>query len=230
MNPVVVIPTYQERRSLRNVVEHVLAFGARVLIVDDSSPDGTGDLADDLARRHDGRVFVLHRPAKSGLGSAYREGFRRALDLGGDPICEMDADGSHRPEDLPRLFAALADADVAIGSRRVRGGHIVGWGPHRHVMSAGAMFVARKLLGLRTRDVTSGFRCYRRSVIEKLLSRPFASGGYAFQEEALMRCERMGSRIAEVPVTFADRTEGRSKLGWKDIAEFFSVMWRLRKE
>src|SRR5512142_2276400 len=187
MKSLVVIPTYNERENVETIVLAVLAAGGEgtdVLVVDDASPDGTGALADALAETHPGRVSVLHRQGKLGLGSAYLEGFRLGLGRGYDAVCEMDADGSHDPSALPLLLAeAERGADVAIGSRRVAGGQVVGWGPHRHLMSGGAMALSRLALGLRTKDVTSGFRCYRADVARALLSMPIRSNGYAFQEE-----------------------------------------------
>lgn len=232
MRILVVIPTYNERENVDTVVRAVLAQpGAfSVLIVDDASPDGTGELADALAAANPGRVEVLHRQGKLGLGSAYLAGFRRALDGGYDAVCEMDADGSHDPAVLPRLAAAVEKgADLAIGSRRIPGGMTVGWGPHRHLMSGGAMLLARLALGLRTKDVTAGFRCYRAALARELLGVGIESGGYAFQEETVFYAEKLGYRVVEVPIVFRDRTLGRSKLTWREVAQFFAVIGKLRR-
>lgn len=232
MRTLVVIPTYNERENLRSAVAGVLAGGEglSVLVVDDASPDGTGMLADELAAEHPGRVTVLHRAGKQGLGSAYLAGFRRAVEQGYDAVCEMDADGSHDPAALPLLTAAVErGADLSIGSRRVPGGSVEGWGPHRHFMSNGAMMLARAALGLRTKDVTSGFRCYRRAVAEALLALPIASGGYAFQEETVFYAERLGFKVVEVPIVFRDRRMGTSKLTWREVAQFFSIIGTLRR-
>jgi glycosyltransferase involved in cell wall biosynthesis len=233
MRTLVVIPTYNERENIESIVAGVLGLerpGLEILIVDDASPDGTGRLADTLATNHAGRVRVLHRPAKSGLGSAYIAGFRMALEKGFDAACEMDADGSHAPESLPQLLDAVERGDdVAIGSRRVKGGRVIGWGPHRHLMSWGAMSFSRLLLGMKTHDITAGFRCYRRRAIEAILRLPIASSGYAFQEETLYYCEKLGFRIAEVPIIFRDRVRGGSKLSYREVPAFFSTILRLRR-
>ena len=232
MRALVVIPTYNERENLRAAVTGALAAGERfsVLVVDDASPDGTGALADELAAARPDRVEVLHRAGKQGLGSAYLAGFRRAVERGFDAVCEMDADGSHDPAALPLLAGAIErGADLAIGSRRVPGGSVEGWGPHRHFMSNGAMLLARLALGLKTKDVTAGFRCYRRALAEKLLSLPIASGGYAFQEETVYYAERLGYEVVEIPIVFRDRKHGASKLTWREVAQFFSIIGRLRR-
>lgn len=233
MRTLIVIPTYNERENIETLVARILALGrpdVAVLVVDDASPDGTGRLADDLARRHPERVSVLHRPAKSGIGSAYLAGFRLAAERGFDAACEMDADGSHDPDALPALLRAVErGADLAIGSRRIPGGKVVGWGPHRHFMSGAAMTLSRLALGLKTRDVTSGFRCYRRKAIDALLSLPIASNGYAFQEETLFFIERAGLKVVEVPIVFRDRERGTSKLTWHEVAQFFAIIGRLRR-
>lgn len=230
MNSLVIIPTFNERENVDAAVRGAIAAhpSVSVLVVDDRSSDGTGRIADSLAAEMSSRVFVLHRAGKYGLGSAYLEGFRFGFSRGFDLFFEMDADGSHDPADLARLIAAAADADVVIGSRRAPGGKIIGWGVHRHVLSAGAMSIARFFLDLKTRDVTAGFRCYRRAVVERLLTLPIASNGYAFQEETLFYCERFGFRIAEVPVTFRDRMKGESKMSFAEAMGFFATVARLR--
>lgn len=233
MKTLVVIPTYNEIENLETVVTKILGLnepGLELLVVDDNSPDGTGALADHLAAA-DVRVHVLHRAEKNGLGGAYLAGFAwgRARDY--DVLCEMDADGSHNPADLPRLLQAVADgADLAIGSRRVKGGHVVGWGPHRHVMSWGAATLSRLALGLKTHDITAGFRAYRATVIDQLLAAGVKSNGYAFQEETVFLCERAGRRIVEVPVIFVDRRLGKSKLSPKEARAFFATIVKLRRQ
>ncbi|MBN1584899.1 polyprenol monophosphomannose synthase [Candidatus Uhrbacteria bacterium] len=231
MKTIFVIPTYNERDSLPRVAEAVLALPEKVdlLVVDDGSPDGTGGVADRLATGNPGRISVLHRPARAGLGSAYRDGFRWGLGRGYGAIGEMDADGSHDPSDIPHLLATVCGgADLAIGSRRVSGGRIVGWNARRHLMSWGAATATRLLLGLKTRDVTAGFRLYRSSLVSELLETGISANGYAFQEETLYLCERLGAKIAEVPVTFRDRKAGVSKLRWRDIAELTATIRRLK--
>jgi dolichol-phosphate mannosyltransferase len=228
MKTLVVIPTYNERENVGRIVPEVLrAADVSVLVVDDASPDGTGALADELVAANPGRVFVLHRQGKLGLGSAYLEGFRFGIDRGFEAVCEMDADGSHDPAILPALVAAAAGG-VAIGSRRVPGGKVVGWGPHRHMMSWGAMSLSRWALGLATRDVTSGYRCYRRDAVEALLGLGIRSDGYAFQEETLYHCERLKFGVTEIPIVFRDRERGKSKLSPREVWPFLKTVLRLR--
>ena len=227
----VVIPTYNERANLAALVGRLfkLELPLSVLVVDDASPDGTGRLAEELARRYAGKFFVLHRASKFGLGSAYREGFACAMARGASVVGEMDADLSHNPEDLPRLWQKLAaGAEVVVGSRRVRGGKIKGWSWRRHLMSWGANAVARLILGLKTHDVTAGFRLYQVKVLQRVPWRQVKSEGYAWQEEILFLLERAKANIAEVPVVFNDRSHGKSKLRARDIKEFFVTLTRLK--
>ena len=233
MKTLVVVPTYNERENLETVVTAIMGLGIAglaVLVVDDNSPDGTGGLADEMARRYPERVFAMHRKGKLGLGTAYLEGFRYGLDRGFDAVCEMDADGSHEPGSLRALLAEIGrGADVVVGSRHVAGGKVIGWGPHRHFMSNGAIAFSRLALGLKTRDVTSGFRCYRSKAAAELLRRPIKSNGYAFQEETIFYCEKLGFVVREIPIIFRDRVKGSSKLSWREIAHFFSIIGKLRK-
>ena len=233
MRTLVIIPTYNERENLETIIRGVLAVGRpdlSMLVIDDASPDGTGKLADTLSARYPDKVFVMHRAGKLGLGSAYLAGFRSGLDRGFEAVCEMDADGSHDPSVLPLLLAEVErGADLAIGSRRVAGGRVIGWGPHRHLMSGGAMALARLALGLRTKDVTSGFRCYRDTVVRALLALPIKSSGYAFQEETVFYAERSGFKVVEVPIVFRDRRHGSSKLTWREVLQFFAVIGKLRR-
>lgn len=225
-----IIPTYNERNNIRHLVERIFALripDLSIIFVDDNSPDGTAEEITALAGQH--QIALIKRGAKLGLGSAYLAGFNQALGLGSDLIFEMDADLSHAPEDIPRLIQAMeSGADLAIGSRKIPGGRIDGWNWRRHLMSDGAMFAARLLLGLKTRDVTAGFRCYRREVLKSINLPTIQSNGYAFQEEMLWRVEKNNFIIKEVPVTFQDRKTGQSKLSGRDIFEFFKVMIRLR--
>lgn len=230
MNVWLVIPTYNEAANLPQLLARLFALPLElhVLVVDDASPDGTGQLAEKLTARYS-RLQVLYRAGKQGLGSAYRAGFAFALEHGADVVGEMDADWSHAPEDVPRLLAAIeSGADVAIGSRRVPGGRIVGWGPWRHLMSFGATTVARLILGLKTKDVTAGFRLYTKAALTAMPWATVRSDGYAWQEELVYLAERAGLRITEVPVTFVDRTQGRSKLSSAAVLEFFATLVRLR--
>ena len=226
MTPWVILPTYNEAENLERIVGAVLerlpAYG-RVLVVDDSSPDGTGEIADRLASAEDS-VDVLHRPRKEGLGPAYLAGFRVALDDGADRIIEMDADFSHDPADLPRLIQATEEADLAIGSRYVSGGGVTDWGPMRRFISRGGSAYSRLALGLPVRDLTGGFKCYRRQVLETINLDTIEARGYAFQVETTYRAIRAGFRVVEIPITFKDRADGSSKMSRSIVAE---AMWRV---
>ena len=226
MTPWVILPTYNEAENLERIVGAVLerlpAYG-RVLVVDDSSPDGTGEIADRLASAEDS-VDVLHRPRKEGLGPAYLAGFRVALDDGADRIIEMDADFSHDPADLPRLIQATEEADLAIGSRYVSGGGVTDWGPMRRFISRGGSTYSRLALGLPVRDLTGGFKCYHRQVLETINLDTIEARGYAFQVETTYRAIRAGFRVVEIPITFKDRADGSSKMSRSIVAE---AMWRV---
>lgn len=211
----VITPTYNERENLERLVERLLEIlpAAHILVVDDDSPDGTGALADVLAARDD-RIEVLHRPSKLGLASAYIEGFRLGLEAGFDVIVQMDADLSHDPKYLPDLLAALENgADLAIGSRRVPGGGIKGWPARRRLLSRGANLYARTILAAPVRDLTSGFRAMRRTLIENVDLDTVRSEGYSFLIEMGYRAVLGGARVVEVPIVFRDRRQGSSKLG-----------------
>jgi dolichol-phosphate mannosyltransferase len=216
-----VLPTYNEADNLESLVEAALAnlpADARVLVVDDSSPDGTGEIADRLAAGEE-RIEVLHRPLKEGLGPAYLAGFRRALDGGAGFVLEMDSDFSHDPADLPRLLAAAETADLAIGSRYVAGGEVENWTPVRKAISRGGSTYARLILGLPVRDLTGGFKCFRREVLETIPLGEIGSRGYAFQVEMTYRAAEAGFKIAEVPICFRERRAGTSKMSGRIVAE-----------
>jgi dolichol-phosphate mannosyltransferase len=215
---VVVIPTYNERDNLAWIVGRVRSAVPEVdvLVVDDGSPDGTGELADELAAADD-QVSVLHRTEKAGLGAAYLHGFRVALDRGYDVVGEMDADGSHQPEQLPALLAALRDADLVIGSRWVPGGSVVNWPLSRKVLSVGGNVYARVLLGVPVRDVTAGYRLFRRATLERIGLDSVQSAGYVFQTDLAFRVHRAGMRVVEVPIEFVERVRGDSKMS-RDVA------------
>lgn len=215
---VVVIPTYNEHDNLAWIVGRVRAAVSHVdvLVVDDDSPDGTGELADRLAAE-DPQVSVLHRTAKTGLGAAYLHAFRVALGRGYDVIGEMDADGSHQPEQLPLLLAALPDADLVIGSRWVPGGSVVNWPFTRKVLSVGGNVYARLLLGIPLRDVTAGYRLFRRTTLETIDLGSVESAGYIFQTDLAFRTVRAGLRVVEVPIEFVERVRGESKMS-RDVA------------
>lgn len=226
----VCIPTYNEKDNIENLVKKIFnlgILGLKVVIIDDNSPDKTGELAQKLSKKYP--IKVIHRASKLGLGSAYIAGFKYALGRGAEYIFEMDADFSHDPQDIPRLLNEAKDgSQVVLGSRKIDKGKIKGWNPWRHFASNGAMFFSRFLLGLEVKDVTTGFRCYRRDVLENLELNKIKSNGYAFQEEMIYLCEKKGFDIKEIPIVFIDRKFGSSKLSYKDIMEFFVKIIRLR--
>jgi dolichol-phosphate mannosyltransferase len=226
MNVVVCLPTYNERENLERMLRAligVLPNGRAVLVIDDASPDGTGELADRLAGELEG-VDVLHRARKEGLGPAYLAGFRRALADEADLVLEIDCDFSHDPRDVPRLIEAAADADLVLGSRYVHGGAIVNWGVWRRLVSAAGSLYARVVLGLGVRDLTGGFKCYRRAVLESIDLDAIRSRGYAFQIETTYRAARAGFRIVEVPIAFVDREVGGSKMTRSIVLE---AIWKV---
>lgn len=221
----VVIPTYNERPTLPAAIERVRAAvpDAHVLVVDDASPDGTGELADEIAAT-DTSVHVLHRPGKQGLGAAYLAGFRWGMGRAYEVLVEMDADGSHRAEHLPQLLAALDHADVVIGSRWVPGGAVENWPRSREVLSRGGNTYARVMLGVPVHDATAGYRVYRRGALEQLDLATVQSQGYCFQVDLTRRAHHAGLRIVEVPITFVERAEGVSKMSRAIVAE---ALWRV---
>jgi dolichol-phosphate mannosyltransferase len=222
----VCLPTYNERDNLELMVDalqNVLGDEDLVLVIDDSSPDGTGQIADRLAAERRG-VHVLHRPHKEGLGPAYLDGFRRALELGADLIFEMDCDFSHDPADVPRLASSAEDADLVIGSRYVGGGGTKNWGLLRRLISRGGSLYAQVLLGVGVRDLTGGFKCYRRVVLETIDLDAIHSKGYAFQIETTYRALRLGFRVVEVPIVFVDRQVGGSKMSKAIVLE---AVWKV---
>jgi dolichol-phosphate mannosyltransferase len=221
---VVCLPTYNERENLEPMLRALADKGVRVLVIDDNSPDGTGELADRLAAELD-YVDVLHRERKEGLGPAYLAGFRHALAGGAELVLEMDCDFSHDPNDVPRLIAAVEDgADLVLGSRYVPGGGVRNWGLLRRFISAGGSAYARILLGVKIRDLTGGFKCYRRRVLETIDLDSVDSKGYAFQIETTYRALRAGFNAVEVPITFADREAGGSKMSRGIVAE---AIWKV---
>ena len=228
-NSLVVIPTYNEIENLQALVEKVLAQGAfDVLIVDDHSPDGTGELAETLTTRFPKRVAVLHRAGKQGLGTAYRAGFNYALTRGYQHIFEMDADFSHDPRALPALRAALEDVDVVLGSRYVRGGETKNWPIARRLLSQGGSLYAALILGLPFHDLTGGFKGFSARVLQSLDLDAIRSNGYAFQIEVTYRAYQGGFRIVERPITFVDRRLGHSKMRPAIVAEAIRIVWSLR--
>lgn len=227
----VVLPTYNERDNLERIALAILGSlpQAQLLIVDDSSPDGTGELADGLAAR-ESRISVLHRPGKEGLGAAYRDGFRRALD---DPavqaVVQMDADFSHDPAVLPALLARLMrDADLVLGTRYMPGGRTVGWPWHRKLISRAGTLFARTVLLLPYRDLTGGYKAWRRELLESIRMREASASGYGFQVEMTWWAHRRGATIAEMPITFREREHGESKMHGSIVREAFLMVLRLR--
>lgn len=230
MKKFIILPTYNEAENLPKLVKTIFDLqipDLHIIVVDDGSPDGTGQIADRLAKEFP--LIVIHRQGKQGLGSACITGFKKALEFGADIVCQMDADFSHDPHDLPRLLERIdKDYDFVIGSRRVTGGNIKGWSRYRNIQSILAMSFARAMLGLKTRDITAGYRCLKATMLKDIDFQTIKANGYAFQEELIYRSEKKGYSIAEVPVTFIDRKFGQSKLGIKDIIEFFMTVFRLR--
>jgi dolichol-phosphate mannosyltransferase len=224
----VVVPTYNERENLPMLVSQVLAHdGFRMMIVDDASPDGTGEIADRLGREYPGRIEVLHRTGPRGLGRSYIEGLQRAVTQDVDLICQMDADLSHNPDHLPALAAAAAGHDVVIGSRYLNGVSVVNWPLHRIFLSAFANRYIRAVTQLTPRDCTSGFRCWRREALARLPLRGMVSDGYAFLVEMLYEAQRCGCRIGEVPIIFVERAQGHSKVSTPVLLESLVIPWRL---
>jgi dolichol-phosphate mannosyltransferase len=234
--PWVVLPTFNEAENIEGIVAAIVAVleraapsGFRVLIVDDDSPDGTGDIADRLAAEHGG-IEVLHRSVREGLGPAYLAGFRQALAAGAGYVLEMDADGSHAPRDLARLLAAVrdGDADLALGSRYIPGGQVTDWSLLRRATSRGGSWYARVVLGLDVRDLTGGFKCFAAEVLNAIDLESVRSRGYAFQVELTYRAVGAGFRVAEIPITFRNRTLGSSKMNWRIAAEAAWLVPQLR--
>jgi len=226
----IITPTYNERDNLETFLAQLFAALAEadVLVVDDNSPDGTGELADEIAAR-DPRVHVLHRPGKMGLGSAYLRGFAWALERGYDVVFEMDTDLSHDPRYVPDFLRALdAGADIVIGSRNIPGGDVEGWGVGRHLMSKGGSVYSRTILGISVRDLTSGYKAFTRRALQAIDLGAVESNGYSFQIELTYRALRKGMRVAEVPIVFVDRRAGHSKMSRSIFAEAIGMVWKLR--
>ncbi len=226
--PLVIVPTYNERENLPALARQVLAFPTyRLMVIDDASPDGTGELADDIAREFPGRVDVFHRTGKRGLGRSYVEGMQRALATDADVICQMDADFSHDPKYLPDLVAATDRYDLVIGSRYLNGISVVNWPLRRLILSTFANAYVRAITRLNLRDCTAGFRCWRREALELIPLERIASDGYAFVVEMTYEARRRGCRIGEVPIIFVERRVGTSKISSGVLAESALMPWRL---
>jgi dolichol-phosphate mannosyltransferase len=229
MKALVIIPTYNERENVEPLLERVFAQGlsVEVLIVDDNSPDGTGAIADQAAAR-DPRVHVMHRPAKQGLGSAYVAGFLYALERDYEAVFEMDADFSHNPDSLPEFLRELEQADLVLGSRYLHGVTVVNWPLTRLILSYAANVYSRVITGMRFKDLTGGFKCFRRGVLESIDWERVRSDGYSFQIEITFKAYRKGFRIQEIPILFVDRRAGESKMNRKIVWEAAWMVWRLR--
>jgi dolichol-phosphate mannosyltransferase len=225
----VCVPTYNERENLVSLVEELLETApVDVLVVDDNSPDGTGQVAEMLAKRHPARLWVLHRGGKLGLGTAYIAAFRWGLERGYRFLLEMDADFSHQPRHVPALLRAAETFDVVLGSRYIDGGGIVNWGLGRRLLSRGGSLYARSILDLPVRDLTSGFKCFRREVLEAIDLSTVTTAGYAFQIELTHRACALGFRVKEIPIVFYERAEGRSKMSTEIVAEAVTAVWKMR--
>ena len=229
MKALVIIPTYNERENLEKIASEVLQQDSRlhVLIVDDNSPDGTGQIADKLAQSN-GKILVLHRQKKAGLGQAYVAGFKFALQEDFDCIFEMDADFSHDPKYLPDFLKSIEKADLVLGSRYISGVNVVNWPMSRLLLSYFANIYARWVTGLPVRDSTGGFKCYRRIVLEKIDLDKIKSEGYSFQIETSYRAWKKGFRLVEIPIVFVDRQQGESKMSKKIVREAMWMVWKLR--
>jgi len=228
MNTLVIIPTYNERDNIAALVERLLQHdGVSVLVVDDQSPDGTGQVAETLAASHPANVEVIHRTTRRGFGRSYIDGIRRAIAQPRDFICQMDADFSHDPAQLPALIAGAARGDVVIGSRYAPGGAVVNWPQRRRLLSRFANTYVRTLTGMRALDCTSGYRCWRREALASLPLDGFVSDGYSFLVEMLFIAARQGRRIVEVPIIYTERREGQSKMSNSVILESAITPWRL---
>lgn len=229
---VVVIPTYNEAENISSLVSELLALpcAPQILIVDDNSPDGTGEIADQLSAQHPGVIHVRHREEKQGLGRAYVDGFAQAIALGTDYIVQMDADHSHRPQDLQAMMntAIATDADLVLGSRYIEGGSTIGWPLHRRWISRFGSWYAGWVVGVHIRDLTGGFKVWKRQTLERIDLASISSDGYSFQIETTWRANDQGAHIEQVPIVFHDRVAGASKLSRSVVFEAAGVVWKLR--
>jgi dolichol-phosphate mannosyltransferase len=229
MKSLIIIPTYNERENIERIVPRVLGQdpSINVLIVDDNSPDGTGQIADNMAEKDD-RIFVIHRQNKSGLGTAYITGFKFALQNDYDLVFEMDCDFSHDPKYIPHFLEAIQDVDLVLGSRYISGVNVINWPMSRLLLSYYANVYSRIVTGLPVRDATGGFKCFRREVLEAIDLDEVKSNGYSFQIEMSFRAWKKGFKIKEIPIVFEDRKEGQSKMSKKIVREAVWMVWRLR--
>jgi dolichol-phosphate mannosyltransferase len=233
INPTfIIIPTYNEKENIENLIHDIFKLNIanlNILIVDDNSPDQTSEIVKNLIKQHQSHLHLIQRPKKLGLGSAYVAGFKYALEKNANLIFQVDGDFSHDPKYIPEFIKQINNGfDVVLGSRKINGGKIIGWNWKRKLISSGAMFVSRKILKLKTKDVTNGFRCYTKKTLTKINLEKIKSNGYAFQEEMIYLCEKNKFKIKEIPTTFIDRKLGKSKLNHKDAIEFFKTILRLK--
>jgi dolichol-phosphate mannosyltransferase len=230
-NIFIIIPTYNEKENIQKLVEEIFNLKIKnlhILIVDDNSPDKTGDIIENCKLKFP-FLYLIQREKKLGIGGAYLAGFEFALNKKADLIFQMDADFSHNPKEIPNFLNKIDEGfDIIIGSRRIKNGKIIGWGILRSLMSLGANLSSRWILKLKTRDLTSGFRCYKKEVLENLDFKKIKSNGYSFLEEIIYLCERKNFKIKEVPITFLDRQRGKSKLSFKEIILFFLTIFKLK--
>jgi len=226
----IVIPTYNERKNIPILIKKILALGlnTKIIIVDDSSPDGTGEIADKLAKKYKNKIFVIHRKGKLGLGTAYTTGFKRAIKQGSDLIFSMDGDLSHNPKYIPDFLKKVNQGyDIVLGSRYIKGGDF-SLNIKRKIISRGANLLAKWVLGMNVNDLTTGYRCYKRNVLESINLDAIKSDGYSFLEEILFFCKKKGFKMTETPIIFTLRKEGKSKLARKEIIKFFFTIFRLK--
>lgn len=231
-NIFIIIPTYNEKDTIEKLIEKIFSLNIsnlNILIIDDNSPDGTGKIVRELIENYQPHLHLIQRPKKMGIGSAYISGSQYAIEHSADLIFEMDADFSHNPKNIPDFIKEINKGfDLVLGSRKIKGGKIIGWNCARKIMSAGAMLFSRIILNLKTKDVTSGYRCYSKQIFKLIDLDKLKSNGYAFQEEMIYLCEKNNFKIKEIPITFIDRKFGKSKLNYKDVFEFFQMVIRLK--
>lgn len=231
MKTAIIIPTYNEKENIKGLIEKILGLRLKetaIYIIDDNSPDGTGALADSLAKKHKDKVYVIHRPGKLGLGSAYKVGFKNAAREGAERIVTMDADFSHNPKKIPRMLKKLGSWDVVVGSRHIKGGKIVGFNIWRHLLSRGAQWLSMYIAGIYVHDSTSAFRAYKREVLESANPDTIKSEGYSFLIELIYRSQKKGFKITEIPITYINRTKGKSKIDKAEILKALATIARLK--
>lgn len=231
MNIAIIIPTYNEAGNIKSLVEEIIELGLKetaIIVVDDNSPDDTGRIVDRLAQKHSGKIEVIHRPRKLGLGSAYKDGFRKAMKDGAKIFVTMDADLSHNPKGIPEMLQKLKRNDVVVGSRHIKGGKIVGFSVFRHTLSYGAQWLSMNIAGITVHDSTSSFRAYKREVIVKVNPQTIKSEGYSFLIELIYRGQKKGYKITEIPITYVNRTRGKSKISQTEILKALATIFRLK--